>query len=92
MPADTELYCRVEAPKGSALGQSGTVVERECVVVCPADYCHFPDTPANAGRPLEAIVGCVGAFGGILRDGDEARRLSVPKGADGFYCRSPGPA
>lgn len=68
MPAATELYCRVEIPKGSALDRSATAVERP--VVSPADCCYFPDTVDGAGRPLEAIV-CVS------RPGPRGGRIAV---------------
>lgn len=54
MRAATELYCRVEIPKGSALDPTGDVNARP--TVCPADCCYFPDTLADSGGPLEAFV------------------------------------
>lgn len=59
MPATTELPCRIETPKGSALW-AGPTQQAE---VYPADCCYFPDTLGRGGgRPLEAMV-CVSAPG-----------------------------
>ena len=49
----SELYCRIETPKGSFLAQR-TPVDRW--LPSPADYCYFPDTLDTAGRALEALV------------------------------------
>ena len=49
----SELYCRIETPKGSFVAQR-TPVDRW--VPSPADCCYFPDTLDTAGRPLEALV------------------------------------
>lgn len=49
----SELYCRVETPKGSFLAQRMPV---ERWMPSPADCCCFPDTLDRAGRPLEAMV------------------------------------
>jgi len=61
MPAATELYCKVEVPKGAPVfharwGEAGKAAQAE--LRCPADWCHFPDTIARHGTPLAAIV-CV---------------------------------
>jgi inorganic pyrophosphatase len=49
----SELYCRIETPKGSFVAQRGPV---ERWMPSPADCCYFPDTLDRAGRPLEAMV------------------------------------
>jgi inorganic pyrophosphatase len=71
MPATTELYCQVEVPKGAPV-LNATVrdasQEGQAELRCPADWCHFPDTLAQYGTPLAAIV-CVsqpGAPGGQI--------------------------
>jgi inorganic pyrophosphatase len=45
----SELYCCVETPKGSVLGD-GQALQ------CPGDYGYFPQTVAGLGRPLKVIV------------------------------------
>jgi inorganic pyrophosphatase len=49
----SELYCRIETPKGSFVAQRTPV---ELWVPSPADCCYFPDTLDITGRPLEALV------------------------------------
>ena len=61
MPAATELYCRVEVPKGAPVPHASVRdAEREgsAELRCPADWCHFPDTLTRDSTPLAAIV-CV---------------------------------
>jgi len=49
----SELYCRIDTPKGSFVAQRQPV---ERWMPSPADCCYFPDTLDSAGRPLEAMV------------------------------------
>jgi inorganic pyrophosphatase len=49
----SELYCRIETPKGSFVAQRTPI---DHWVPSPADCCYFPDTLDTAGRPLEALV------------------------------------
>lgn len=50
---ESQLYCRIEAPKGSYVAQRAPV---DRWVRSPANCCYFPDTIDSAGRPLEALV------------------------------------
>jgi len=49
----SELYCRIESPRGSFVAQRTPV---DHWVPSPADCCYFPDTLDTTGRPLEALV------------------------------------
>jgi len=68
MSGAPELYCLVEAPKGSAATTFTAVDHGE--VPWPGDYGHFPDTLAGRGQPLAAIIcashpGVAGASVGV---------------------------
>jgi inorganic pyrophosphatase len=103
-PTDTRLYCRVEIPQGSRnkyewdseLGEIFLSRFLFSSVVYPTDYGFFPETLAEDGDPLDALIcvseptfpGCmieVKAIG-VLRMSDEEgpddKILCVP-------CRDP---
>ena len=49
----SELYCRIETPKGAFVAQRAPL---ERWMPSPADCCYFPDTLDSEGRPLGAMV------------------------------------